>query len=103
MYGLTEKQNYAAIMQQQAIREIEASAPAYLVFANVFSSWGPRPDKGTPIFDWYEKYVADHFELTGLVDIVSQDETDYVWGRDAAGRAPRSNYYLYVYRRKSPS
>ena len=102
MYGLTEKQDYAATMQQEAVREIEASAPLYLVFVNVFSSWGPRPDKGTPIFDWYQKYVADHFDLTGLVDIVSQDETDYAWGRDASGRAPRSNYYLYVYRRKSP-
>ena len=103
MYGLMEDQPYALKMQQQMIREIEASAPRYLVLVNVPSSWTARPDSVRLVFEWYQAYTRDAFEKVGLVDLVSTDETDYFWDREAAARSPRSPYYVEILRRKADS
>lgn len=99
MYGLMENQPYARRMQQEAIRQIEAAAPKYLVFVNVPQSWLGRPDSDTSILAWSRAYIAEHYEVAGVVDIVSDDSTVYVWGEEAIEYAPRSPYVVYVFRR----
>ncbi len=100
MYGLMEAQVYALKMQQEAIREIEASEPAFLVLVDIPQSWLTRVDSERLILDWYGKYRDEHFDLVGLVEIVSEEETAYYWDRDATQRFPTSPYRIYIYRRK---
>ncbi len=101
MYGLMEDQPYAHRMQQEAIREIEAQAPRYIVFVNVPQSWlgGPRSD--TSILTWSRSYLVEHYRVAGVADIQSDDETVYAWGEEALSYTPRSPYVVYVFKRLS--
>jgi Dolichyl-phosphate-mannose-protein mannosyltransferase len=99
MYGLMEDQPYARRMQQEAIREIEAQAPRYLVFVNVPQSWLGRPGSDTSILTWSRSYLAEHYRMEGVADIQSDDETVYVWGEQALSYTPRSSYVVYLFKR----
>ncbi len=65
-YSLTEEQKYVATMQQEAIAEIEAARPEFLVFVR---DWVVRPGSEKAIFDWSQKYIADHYESVGVMRV----------------------------------
>lgn len=100
-YGLMEEQKYALKMQQQMISEIEASRPQVLVWVNVRSSWLPHQHSEGLILSWAEKYVHDHYRLTGVADIHAAS-TDYRWGDSASTYQPRSNSVVFVFMRSTP-
>ncbi len=100
-YGLMEEQKYALKMQQQMISEIEASRPQSLVWVNVRSSWLPHQHSEGLIFSWADKYVHDHYRLTGVADIHATG-TDYRWGDSASAYQPRSNSVVLVFMRSTP-
>ena len=102
MYGLMEKQPYAGRMQQEAIKEIEAAAPRFLVFANIPESWSWRNDSDRTILDWFRKYAGDRYDRVGVTELFPDEETVYTWGREAATLTPRSPLHIYVYERKAP-
>ena len=101
MYGLMEEQPYARRMQQEAIREIEAQAPRYIVFVNVPQSWFGRPESDTSILVWSRTYLTEHYAVAGVADIVPHGETVYVWGDDALQYTPRSPDAVYLFKRVS--
>ena len=103
MYGLMERQPYARTMQRQAIREIEASAPAWVVLVNVPSSWALRPWSERAILDWYPRYVEERYRQVGLVEIRSPDEPWSTWGDSLPVADARSPLFVRVFRRKSPA
>ena len=100
MYGLMEHQPYALTMQQQAVREIEQNAPAWIVFVNCPQSWLIRPDSERWLLQWYARYVEERYQPAGLVEIISTRETAYRWSPSVTIRDTRSPYFLMVYRRK---
>lgn len=99
-YGLMEEQKYALQMQEQMISEIEAARPDSLVWVNVNASWLPHEHSETLILSWAQKYVHDHYEMTGIADI-HMSQTDYRWGDDAKSYRPRSNSVVFVFKRKA--
>jgi len=101
-YGLMEPQRYAVQMQREMMREIEAARPKYLVFVAVTTSWLRRSNSNAEIFDWFDRYSAADFQLDGLVNIVSQEHTDYYLPLvvDPQSIQP-SEYYLLIYKRKT--
>ena len=99
MYGLMENQPHARRMQQEAIRQIEAAAPKYVVFVNVPQSWLARPDSDASILTWSREFLGGHYEIAGLADIVSYEKTEYVWGGQAIDYKPQSPNVIYVFRR----
>jgi len=100
MYGLMEEQPYARRMQQEAIREIEAHAPRYVVFVNVPQSWLRRPESDTTILTWSQSFLTDHYAVVGIADIAPDGETVYVWDDDALEYTPRSPL-VYLFKRVS--
>ena len=84
------------------ISEVEAAMPLYLVFVSSRNSWNVRPESEEEIFDWLELYIAKHYEVEGIVDIVSKYETLYIWGEDSKIYTPLSKTWLAIYRRKEP-
>ncbi|HEY1263623.1 MAG TPA: glycosyltransferase family 39 protein [Terriglobales bacterium] len=100
-YSLMEPQKYAAEMQQQAIREIEAARPAFVVFVNAPVSWGVRPNSEKMILTWARRFLQDQYEVEGSADIL--DEPQYYWGEDAKTHQPRSRFTIVVFRRKADS
>jgi hypothetical protein len=98
-YGLVEEQPLARQMQEEMIREIEAAKPEFIVFVQVPTSWLANPKSETLIFQWANSYLARFYRPTGVVDILSQDQTEYRWDEQIKGNGPRSPYNLVVYRR----
>jgi hypothetical protein len=103
MYGLMEHQPYAATMQRQAIREIEQSAPQWLVFVNATTSWNLRPDSEPGLFAWYARYLDQHYRPAGLVQILTPDSTSYAWSDSVRVTDARAPTFVMVYRRKPPA
>lgn len=65
-YSLTENQEYAATMQQEAISEIEPANPEYLVFVD---DWVIPPGSETAIVAWAKGYIAQNYELVGVMRV----------------------------------
>src|SRR6185437_14100405 len=97
MYGLMEPQPFAASMQADMMREIEAAKPLFLVLVNMETSWGVRRDSIQDVLHWAPDYAARHYQLEGLVEVRLDGSRAY-WGRDAA-REPQSAHYITVWRR----
>ena len=100
-YPLMELQPYASAMQREMIKEIETSAPRFLVFVSATRSWNARTDSDQTIFGWFEAYQRG-FTRVGVADIISPQETVYRWGEAAVGYAPRSDVWLMVFERARP-
>ncbi len=101
-YGLMEEQKYASQMQKEMIGEIEAARPAYMVMVDVDMSWLMRPNSDRTILSWSDQFVAKHYALDGIVDILSEQQTYYRWGDEARNYQPRSFYNLKIFKRVSP-
>jgi hypothetical protein len=95
-----EPQPFAERMQEEMIAEIEAAQPEYIITVNIASSWLKRPDSRLHIFQWANNYITAGYRLTGVVDIVSPDRTEYRWDVQTSPYAPRSPYNLLIYRLK---
>jgi len=100
-YGLMEPQQYALRMQEDMIAEIEQARPDYIVSVGIAASWLPTRSSERLVVRWAEQYVGDHYDLEGIIDIVSMDRTEYRWGADARAYEPRSKYKIQVFKRKA--
>jgi hypothetical protein len=76
-YSLMEAQKNALLMQQEMIREIEQARPKYLVFVKVPTSWLTTAGSETLVQNWAKEYLAENYEMVGLVHIAAADQTDY--------------------------
>jgi 4-amino-4-deoxy-L-arabinose transferase-like glycosyltransferase len=99
-YALMEPQPYAAAMQRQMIREIEALNPRFVVFVRIWISWLVRPESDRTVFRWFQEYQRTKLNKVGIVEIISPEQTTYVWGREARAYTPRSDLWLEVFERR---
>ena len=101
-YPMMEPQPYAKTMQQEMIREIEASHPRYLIFSWIDLSWLARKESDQGLIEWGRRYVRQCYDPVGVADIVSETETRYVWGADSVrSYVASSSNLVYTFRRKS--
>jgi hypothetical protein len=100
-YPLMEPHKFAKKMQEEMIADIETSRPRFLVFVNVYMSWLVRPTSEHLVFTWFRQFQQDYYQLVGIVDIISSDETVWRWGDAAAGYVPRSQFWLAIFRERS--
>lgn len=99
VYEMMKSHPYAKRMQQEGIAALEAARPRCMVLVNVPTSWG-RNARSDPAFaDWIEKYAREHYELDGVVDLISETETVVRWGAAARDYRPQSHHLLILNRR----
>jgi len=101
MYPLMEKHVYARPMQAEMIWEIEEAQPEFLVAVNVSMSWLFQPDSSTLLTTWAQGYADSGYEISGVVDIISNEMTVYKWGEQARGYFPRSRHHLLIYKKRT--
>jgi len=101
MYSLMESQPYALTMQDDMIRDLEASRPDYVVLVTSPQSWLQEPNSPSRIFDWWAAYGPQHYKIAGVADIISTDHTEYRW-EDAGTYQLQSSSALLVYKRTDP-
>ena len=99
-YALMEPQPFAATMQDEMIREIEAAHPRYLVFAWIKDSWLAQPGSNQVIVQWARRYVRECYDAVGVADIVSEEETRMMWDADLRGYVAASENLVYTFKRK---
>jgi 4-amino-4-deoxy-L-arabinose transferase-like glycosyltransferase len=79
LYPLMENHELAESMQRGMIAEIEASAPRFLVFVNVPSSWQRSPTSHPELMTWLDGYIRG-FRLVGRVVISLEGSRFYKEG-----------------------
>jgi len=100
-YPLMELQPYAAKMQQEMISEIERKRPEFMVLVNVPLSWLSQPGSSQLLFDWAQRYIPEHYQLEGRVDIL--ENSQFHWGNDAVDSEPSSPYTVRIFKRTPDS
>jgi hypothetical protein len=99
MYSLVGRQKYSTRMREEFLGELEANRPEYLVYVDVWASWGDR--EGGPelaaFLSRLREYMAAHYEKVGVADMA--DSTAYVWNDAATNYLPRSSSVIYVLHR----
>lgn len=100
-YGLMERQPYALQMQKQMIREIEAARPEYMVFVSCATSWLKQRESVSLIFNWFNRYCTENYEVVGIADIAPSGMTTYYWDDETRNISPSSESYICVFRRKT--
>ena len=99
-YPLMDPHPYAREMQKEMIGDIESIHPEFMVLVHVRTSWLERPNSEKMIFTWFQNYRQKHYNLVGIIDILSNEETVWRWENECAGYSPRSMYWLAVFRKK---
>jgi hypothetical protein len=95
-----EPQSYARQMQEEMIRQIESARPKYVISIGVRSSWLQQPTSEGMIFAWADSYVEKFYDVVGLVNILSREQTDYYFDQLPEPK-PQLGNYIFICRRKS--
>jgi len=100
MYSLIGRQKYTTPMRKEMIHELEANPPDYLVYVDVWDSWGDRDGvpQAAAFLSWMREYMAEKYQRVGVADIGEQ--TQYVWGEAAKAYMPESARVIYVLKRR---
>src|SRR5207302_7206510 len=99
-YELMEPQSYARQMQEEMIQQIESARPKYLIWIGVPASWLQQATSEDLILAWANDYVGKFYDVVGLVNLLSRDQTDYYFDQLPESKPQLDNYIL-ICRRKS--
>lgn len=93
------KSNRASVFQKEFIRDMEASLPKYVVADGSHVDRMAHADTGA-LFDWMNKFIADNYNIVGEIDMLSEENTQYVWGAGVNQYIMKGPFGIYVYERK---
>ncbi len=99
MYDLMQSHRYALAMQREAIQQIEAAKPGFLLLVYVDSSWTITRESKLAIMDWNRAYSTKYYDLAGTVWIWP-DRAEYVWGPAASTRNFDTPFRVEILKRK---
>jgi 4-amino-4-deoxy-L-arabinose transferase-like glycosyltransferase len=96
---LVEDNSRSREMQREFIRDLEKAIPKYLVFFQHPASLqlGQKADRA--IFEWLNQFIGRNYKLVGLVDMISLDETRYVWSDEDPAYQRRGEFYIGIFER----
>jgi hypothetical protein len=100
MYSLIGHQKYLSRMQDQMLRELRQNHPQYLIYVDVWDSWGDRSHapEASGFLNALNDFMNSQYERVGVADI--GPATQYVWGEKALTYVPRSTKAIYVLKRR---
>jgi hypothetical protein len=99
-YPLMEAQVYAARMQREMTQEIEATAPAFLVFVNMRSSWLMTKRSDFTIMEWFHAYQESSYDMVGLVEIELL-RSAFHWAPAELPSPPRTPNWISIFKRRA--
>lgn len=101
MDPLMEDQPFALRMQKELIQQTEAAQPKMVVFAKIRASWLAGPKSDQTVVRWADEFIQTCYDMVGVADIYSKNDTKFVWGPEAAAYTPVSKNLMYVFQRKA--
>jgi 4-amino-4-deoxy-L-arabinose transferase-like glycosyltransferase len=100
MYPLMESHDYAKIMQQEMIAEIESERPKFIVYVDSRTSWLCKADSKNNIFIWLERYSQEFYNIAGIVEMHPGGRTLYKWDDLSSVDTPILRNTITIYKRK---
>ena len=100
-YSLMEIHEYALAMQKEMTAEVEASRPKFLIDVAAGGSWSQLDNSETYIFRWLNRYIAEQYNLVGIVDMIPPDRSLYKWYDEATNYKAQSPWFLLIYERRN--
>ncbi len=102
MYSLIGHQKYLSRMQQQMLRELRENQPEYLVYVDVWDSWGDRSHAAEAVtfLQSLNDFMNAQYERVGVADLGRA--TRYIWGDAAPTYVPKSSNTIYLLKRRLP-
>lgn len=98
-YPLMENQPYSQQMQQDMIREIEASAPKFMVYVYSPLSWLRKDGSSMDIFNWHDNYKTA-YNYVGVVDLNPKGPSVFKWRDEMIGYQNQFDNRLMIYERQ---
>jgi Dolichyl-phosphate-mannose-protein mannosyltransferase len=100
MYGLMEAQPYASRMQDEMMREVEASRPTYIVFVSSATSWLAGPHSDTRLLSWANTFTSGCYDRVGIADVFPDLVPTIRWDADSTTYQQRSSSAVLTFRRR---
>jgi hypothetical protein len=92
-------------MREEMMHELETNQPDYLIYVDVWDSWGER--NGMPqaagFLEWLQDFRTKNYERVGVADILEhsgKDQTQYIWGDNARTYVTKSSQVIYLLKKK---
>jgi hypothetical protein len=101
MYGLMEHQPYNLSMQKEMAAEVEKGKPKFLVFCSMHFSWIKLDDSPNFIFDWYNNYNNQYYDVVGIVDFTDSTAPKYYWNDDIRNFQQKGQEYIIISKRRT--
>ena len=100
MYSLIVRQRYTVPMQEQMIQELEEHPADYLVYVDVWDSWGDRRGawQAASFLLRLQEYMDEQYERVGVAEV--GEPARYVWGDAAKTYLPHSSEVIYLLERR---
>ncbi|MGO8672533.1 MAG: ArnT family glycosyltransferase [Capsulimonadaceae bacterium] len=100
MYPLMEEQKYAGPMQNEAVRELNASHPTFLLLETNKGAWNQTSKSVKTLATWLGREVA-HYELVGIADAAENNRLRMIWGPEASSyHNANSESYVVIMKRR---
>ncbi len=103
VYPLMEETRYVLNLQKNFIKQVESANADYLVYVNVSTSWFNRYINKAiayPLFEWMHAYQKRYYDIVGVIDMISRNNSVYVWDSEVIKYRPKSDSFIYVLKRK---
>jgi len=86
--------------QREFVRGIEKDKPRYFIFFNHQISLFVQPGSDKYVFEWYDKYTRENYNLIGCVDMVDGYSSTYIWREQLNTFRPQGQAQIYIFERK---
>lgn len=87
--------------QREFVADVEKAKPRYVIFYNHPISLMVQRGVDQYVFEWYNKYVTENYQLIGLVDMIEGYSSNYVWREQLATYRPQAQNLIYIFERKA--
>lgn len=86
--------------QREFVSDVEKAKPKYFIFFNHQISLFVQPNTDRYVFEWYNKYITENYNMIGLVDMIDGYTSNYVWREQLNGYKQQSQTGVYIFERK---
>ncbi len=86
--------------QREFVADVEKAAPRYFIYFNHSISLNVQYFTDKYIFEWIDKYINDNYKLIGLVDMIEEQKSIYVWNNDMNNYKAKSKNTILIYELK---
>jgi hypothetical protein len=93
------KSERAPVFQKEFEHDMEASLPRYII-ADVSHVARMEHADTLSVFYWMHNFIVKNYTIVGKTDMLSEENTQYVWGNAANQYIMKGTSGLYVYERK---